>query len=93
MIEAKITSVDCYMRENGCSKVEASSEFWKRVKKAWKDMNEECLEPRPASMLILKRVVNLARVINILYVVEDAYSNSSTNTKELIKYVLVDPVD
>nr|UYW66144.1 delta-cadinene synthase [Salvia pomifera] len=91
-IEQKITGVDCYMKENDCSKTEAFSEFWKRVNKAWKDLNEECLEPREASMPILTRVVNLARVINILYVDEDAYTNSKTRTKELITLVLVDPV-
>nr|QBA83619.1 terpene synthase [Mentha x piperita] len=91
-IEQKITSVDIYMRENGCSKTEAFGEFWKRVKKAWKDMNEECLEPRPASMPILTRVLNLARVINLLYVGEDAYGSSSTKTKDFIQSVLVDPL-
>ncbi|KAH6812453.1 hypothetical protein C2S51_026215 [Perilla frutescens var. frutescens] len=92
-VEQKITSVDCYMNENGCSKMEALSELSKRVEKAWKDLNEECLEPRAASMPILVRVVNLARVINLLYVGEDSYGNSSTKTKELIKSVLVDPIN
>ncbi|XP_057781644.1 (-)-germacrene D synthase-like isoform X2 [Salvia miltiorrhiza] len=92
-IEEKITSVDCYMKENECSKMEAFSEFGKQVNKAWKDMNEECLEPRPASMPILIRIFNLARVINLLYVDEDAYGNSSTKTKELVKSVLVETVD
>nr|E2E2N8.1 RecName: Full=(-)-germacrene D synthase; AltName: Full=Terpene synthase 3; Short=OvTPS3 [Origanum vulgare]ADK73619.1 terpene synthase 3 [Origanum vulgare] len=91
-IEQKIISVDCYMRENGCSKEEACREFWNRVKKAWKCMNEECLEPRAASMAILARVLNLARVINLLYVGEDAYGSSSTKTKNFIKSVLVDPI-
>lgn len=80
------------MRENGCSKEEACREFWNRVKKAWKCMNEECLEPRAASMAILARVLNLARVINLLYVGEDAYGSSSTKTKNFIKSVLVDPI-
>ncbi|KAG6436190.1 hypothetical protein SASPL_101075 [Salvia splendens] len=91
-IEAKTTSVDCYMKENGCSKMEAFDEFWKRVKKAWKDINEECLEPRAASMAILVRIVHLARVINLLYVGEDSYGNPKTKTKEMVKMVLVEPV-
>nr|Q5SBP6.1 RecName: Full=Germacrene-D synthase; AltName: Full=(-)-germacrene D synthase [Ocimum basilicum]AAV63786.1 germacrene D synthase [Ocimum basilicum] len=91
-IEQKISSVDCYMKENGCSKMEAVGEFSKRVKKAWKNLNEEWVEPRAASMVILVRVVNLARVINLLYVGEDSYGNSSVKTKELIKGVLVHPI-
>ncbi|XP_047977602.1 (-)-germacrene D synthase-like [Salvia hispanica] len=91
-IEAKTTSVDCYMKENGCSKMEAFDEFWKRVKKAWKDINEECLEPRAVSMAILVRILHLARVINLLYVGEDSYGNPKAKTTEMVKMVLVEPV-
>lgn len=81
------------MRETGCSKMEAFSEFSKRVKKAWKDINEELVEAQGTRMAIVLRVVNLARVINLLYVGEDAYGNSSSKTKNLIKGVLVDAVN
>ncbi|KAL1544183.1 Trehalose-6-P synthase/phosphatase complex synthase subunit [Salvia divinorum] len=91
-IEQKTTSVDCFMKEKGCTKMEAFDEFWKRVNKAWKDMNEECLEPRVASVHILERIVHLAQVINLLYVGEDSYGNPKGKTKELLKLVLVEPV-
>ena len=80
------------MKENGCSKMEAFDEFWKRVKKAWKDINEECLEPRAVSMAILVRILHLARVINLLYVGEDSYGNPKAKTTEMVKMVLVEPV-
>ncbi|KAL0362764.1 UNVERIFIED_CONTAM: Germacrene-D synthase [Sesamum calycinum] len=80
------------MNEYGASKKETFAEFWKQVKKAWKDINEECLEPLPASMPVLMRVVNLARVINLLYERDDEYVNSNTETKQIVRCVLVDPV-
>nr|QEV81848.1 terpene synthase 9 [Prunella vulgaris] len=91
-VEQKITLMDIYMKEKGCSKMEACNEFWKQVKKAWKDINEECVEPRAASMEIILRVLNLTRVINLLYVGQDSYGNSDSKTKNLIKSVLVDPL-
>ncbi|GER53347.1 germacrene-D synthase [Striga asiatica] len=43
--ESKITAVECYMKQNDASEAEAFADFWEQVKKAWKDMNEECLQP------------------------------------------------
>ncbi|XP_011090538.1 germacrene-D synthase-like [Sesamum indicum] len=90
--EQKVTAVDCYMNEYGASKKDTFAEFRKQVKKAWKDINEECLQPTPVSMPVLMRVVNLARVINLLYERGDEYSNSNTKTKKVVRYVLVEPV-
>ncbi|KAG6407012.1 hypothetical protein SASPL_129992 [Salvia splendens] len=41
--------------------VDARAQIRQRMKNAWKDMNQECLELTPASMPILMRVINLAR--------------------------------
>lgn len=90
--EQKITAVECYMNQNGGSKTEVFDELEKRVKKAWKDINRECLEPRAVCMPILMRVLNLARVINLLYTGEDCYGKSSDKTRDIVKCVLIDPV-
>ncbi|KAL0399292.1 UNVERIFIED_CONTAM: Germacrene-D synthase [Sesamum radiatum] len=90
--EQKVTAVDCYMNEYGASKTDTFAEFRKQVKKAWKDINEECLEPTSVSMPVLMRVINLARVINFLYEHDDEYTNSNTKTKQIVRYLLVEPV-
>ncbi|CAL5406940.1 unnamed protein product [Camellia sinensis] len=53
----------------------------KRVTNAWKDINQECLRPTAVPMPLLLRVVNLARVINVLYKDEDGYTHSGTKLK------------
>lgn len=79
------------MKQYGMSKEEARAQLEEQVKGAWKDMNEECLEPRQASMQILMRVLNFGRVINLLYAEDDCYANP-INSKEWVKMVLVEPV-
>ena len=86
------SAVECYMNQYGASKEEALDEFQKQVKHAWKDINKECLSPTEVPMPLLERVVNLARVINLLYEDEDGYTHSSTKVKEFITSMLVDPV-
>ncbi|KAL0353572.1 UNVERIFIED_CONTAM: Beta-caryophyllene synthase [Sesamum angustifolium] len=91
--EKKYTAVHCYMNQTGASKMDTFAELRKQVANAWKDMNQECLHPTvPVSMLILKPVVDLARVIHLLYSDNDDYTNSQTNTRDYINSVLVEPV-
>nr|U3LVL5.1 RecName: Full=Germacrene D synthase; Short=LaGERDS; AltName: Full=(-)-germacrene D synthase; AltName: Full=Bicyclogermacrene synthase [Lavandula angustifolia]AGL98420.1 germacrene-D synthase [Lavandula angustifolia] len=89
--EQKPSGALCYMKQYGVSKEEACAEVRKHVKNAWKDMNQECLEPRPASMQVLTRVVNLGRVINLLYTGDDWYGNP-LGSKEWVKMVFVEPL-
>ncbi|KAL3508561.1 hypothetical protein ACH5RR_027962 [Cinchona calisaya] len=84
--------VECYMTEYGGSKEEAYDEFQKRVKDAWKDINKEHLHPTSVPMPVLDRVLNLARVINLLYKDKDGYMHSTTRVKEFITLVLVEPI-
>ncbi|KAL0443448.1 UNVERIFIED_CONTAM: Bicyclogermacrene synthase [Sesamum latifolium] len=65
--EKKPTAVECYMNENGASKDEAFAELKKQVTKAWKDINQECLQSTVSiSMPVLMRVLNLSRVTYFL---------------------------
>ncbi|KAH6812698.1 hypothetical protein C2S51_021716 [Perilla frutescens var. frutescens] len=89
--EQKPSSVHCYMKQYGVSEGEARDELRRQVKNAWKDMNEECLEPRPASMPILMCVFNLCRVINLLYGDDDCYSDP-IKSKYWVNMVLVEKV-
>ena len=79
------------MKQYGVPDEEARAQVKKRVRNAWKDINQECLEPRPASMSILMHVVNLARVINLLYSDADCYTDPN-KSKAWVKMVLIEPV-
>nr|GME12960.1 (-)-germacrene D synthase-like [Ipomoea batatas] len=86
------TAVEICMKQYGKSKEETFNEFQTRVSNAWKDINQECLNPTAFPMPILIRVVNLARVMDLLYKDEDTYTHSATETKDIITSVLIDPI-
>ncbi|KAL7185034.1 hypothetical protein ACSBR2_027054 [Camellia fascicularis] len=85
-----VSVVECYMKQYGASEEEALVELQKRVTNAWKDINQECLRPTAVPMPLLLRVVNLARMINVLYKDEDGYTNSGTKLKGFVTSVLID---
>ncbi|XP_016493324.1 (-)-germacrene D synthase-like isoform X2 [Nicotiana tabacum] len=85
------SAVESYMKEFGGSKQEAYAKFEKLVANGWEDVNKECLYSVPAPRPILLRVLNLTRVINLLYKDEDLYTNSKTKLKDIITKVLVEP--
>ena len=81
------------MKEYGASEQEAYDEFQRQIVEAWKDINEEWLDehehvPRP----LLMRVLNLARVMDVVYKDGDCYTNSGGLMKTFIKSLLVDAV-
>ena len=80
------------MKQYGASEQETHNEFNKQVRDAWKDMNEECLMPTDVPMTILTRVLNLARVIDVLYKNEYDYTHSGTVLKDFVTSMLIDPV-
>nr|XP_027125089.1 putative late blight resistance protein homolog R1B-16 [Coffea arabica] len=87
------TAVECYVNEYGVTKREAFDEFNKQVANAWKDINGECLNSNAVPMAVLERVVNLAKVINLLYKdEEDWYTHSATKLKDTITTALIDPI-
>ncbi|CAL5342397.1 unnamed protein product [Camellia sinensis] len=87
-----ISAVECYMKQYGASEEEVLVEFRKRVTNAWKDINQECLHPTVVPMPLLLRVVNLARVMDVLYKDEDGYTHSGTKLKGFVTSVLIDSV-
>ncbi|CAK9136862.1 unnamed protein product [Ilex paraguariensis] len=86
------SAVECYMKQHGASKQEAYAEFDKQVTNAWKDINQECLHPTAVPIPFLMRVLNLARIINLLYKDEDGYKNSKTKFKTYVTLFLVNSV-
>nr|GMC90831.1 (-)-germacrene D synthase-like [Ipomoea batatas] len=86
------SSVEIYMKEYGKSKEETTRELLERITNAWKDINQQCLKPTIVPMPILIRVLNFARVIDLLYSDEDSYTHSKTKLKDFITSTLVNPI-
>ena len=80
------------MKQYDVSKQEVHDEFRKQIVNAWKDINKECLRPFEVPVPLLTRVVNLLRVMDLLYKDEDAYTHLGGVMVEGITSMLVDPV-
>nr|GMD31318.1 (-)-germacrene D synthase-like [Ipomoea batatas] len=86
------SSVQIFMKEYGKSKEETTTELQEQVINAWKDINQECLKPTVFPMPILTRILNLTRVIDLLYHDGDLYTHSETKLKHIITSTLVNPI-
>lgn len=79
------------MKHQGKTEAEAVDLFREQVKSSWKDTNEEFLKPTVFPAPLLERVLNLARVMDVLYKNDDGFTNSHL-IKDLIASVLKDPI-
>jgi hypothetical protein len=70
----------------------ATEELRKQVTNAWKDINEECLYPTTVPMPLVMPILNLARVIDVIYKDEDGYTNAGVVLKDFVASLLVEPV-
>ncbi|KAG9444302.1 hypothetical protein H6P81_015642 [Aristolochia fimbriata] len=87
------SAVQSYMKEHpGCSEEEACKKLREIVEVHWKDINEECLEPAPVPVPLLQRILNLSRVMEMLYQHGDGYTFSNTYTKERIEAMFVNAI-
>ncbi|XP_022876862.1 beta-caryophyllene synthase-like [Olea europaea var. sylvestris] len=90
--EQKIMAVECYIKEKGASKEDAFAVFQTQVMNAWKDIKQESINSDVVPMAVLVQVVNLARVINLIYKDGDGDTNSKTKLKDFITAILIQPV-
>ncbi|XP_061375423.1 probable terpene synthase 2 [Gastrolobium bilobum] len=86
-----VSSIECYMRQHGVTKQDAIEELNRRVTSAWKDINEEFLDPTEMPKPLLRVALNLSRVIYVLYKDEDGYVHSKGSTKDDIASLLLNP--
>ncbi|KAG6685681.1 hypothetical protein I3842_12G124100 [Carya illinoinensis] len=87
-----VSGIECYIKQHGVSKQEVHEEFQRQIVNAWKDMNEELLKPTQVPMPLLLHILNLARVMDLLYKNEDAYTNLGGVLIEGVTSLLVNPV-
>ncbi|KAL3570701.1 hypothetical protein D5086_027950 [Populus alba] len=86
------SGVECYIKQYGLSEQEVYKEFHMQVVNAWKDINEECLKPTAVPMPLLERILNLSRVIDVIYKEEDQYTHVGEVMKNNIASLLIDSV-
>ncbi|KAK9041661.1 hypothetical protein V6N11_016751 [Hibiscus sabdariffa] len=86
------SAVECYMNQYGTSMQTAYEELFKQVNDAWKDINEGFLKPTAAPASVLYLILNLARVMDVLYKGEDAYTRAGNSAKTSITALLIDPI-
>ncbi|GMI65484.1 terpene synthase 21 [Hibiscus trionum] len=86
------SAVECYMNQYGASMQAAYDELLKQVNDAWKDINEGFLKPTAAPTSALNLILNLARVMDVLYKGEDAYTRAGNSAKTSITALLIDPI-
>ncbi|CAN4115215.1 unnamed protein product [Withania somnifera] len=89
-----VTGIECYMEEHNLSLEEASEKLSEIAENAWKDLNKECIKPTSMPSEILMRVVNLTRLIDVVYKNnQDGYSDPKNNVKSVIEALLVNPIN
>ncbi|XP_077221452.1 putative terpene synthase 2 isoform X3 [Tasmannia lanceolata] len=86
-----VSSLECYVKEHGCSEQEACDKLQELIKIAWKGLSQACLDP-PVSLALLMPIVNLARVMEVLYKNDDGYTFAEGKTKERIITLFVEPI-
>ncbi|XP_065862230.1 (-)-germacrene D synthase-like [Euphorbia lathyris] len=89
------SAVECYMKQHGVSEKEAYDGIKKLVENSWKDINEEILKPgvHTAKMPMPLRncILNFAKVINVVYLDEDGYTDSKNSLKKVLATLLLKP--
>lgn len=79
------------MKQHGVSDEEVIKVFRKEISNGWKDINEGFLKPTEVAMPLLERILNLARVMDVIYKDDDGYTNSYV-IKDYITTLLEKPV-
>ncbi|GMN27156.1 hypothetical protein TIFTF001_050455 [Ficus carica] len=87
------SSVVCYRKQYGVSEEDAYDDLNKKVIEAWKDINEEFLvNPMVVPKPVLVRVLNLSRVMDLLYKDGDGYTQVGKVTKDAVGALLIDSI-
>ncbi|KAD3338094.1 hypothetical protein R6Q59_027212 [Mikania micrantha] len=84
-----MSTLECYMKEHGVEEEYVYDLFKQRVEDAWKDINRELLICKDVPMVLKTRVLNLARVMEILYKYDDTLKNVGEELKDNIKSCFV----
>nr|KAJ0198711.1 hypothetical protein LSAT_V11C600320860 [Lactuca sativa] len=81
--------VESYMKQYDVTEEYVHDLLYKQVEDAWKDISLETLICKDVPMPLLTRVINLARVINVLYENKNHFTNVGEELIEIIKSLFV----
>nr|GFC46115.1 beta-caryophyllene synthase [Tanacetum cinerariifolium] len=86
------SSVDCYMKQYEVTEEYVHSLFNKQIEDAWKAITRESLVCKDVPMPIIMRVINLTRVMDVLYKHKDSFTHVGEEVIDHIKSLLVRPL-
>ncbi|GAB4836555.1 hypothetical protein Ancab_001467, partial [Ancistrocladus abbreviatus] len=86
------SAIDCYIRQYNISEEHAYDGVNQRIEDAWKDVNQEMLKPTVTPMSLLTVILNLVRVVDVLFKGEDGFTTVSQNTKDVINVLFIDSI-
>ncbi|KAK1433294.1 hypothetical protein QVD17_10204 [Tagetes erecta] len=86
------SGIQCYMNEYDVTEQHVYDLFNKKVEEAWKEMNLESLSCKDVEMPVIMRVINLARVMDVLYKNTDHFTHVDDELINHIKSLVVDAI-
>ncbi|PWA48782.1 terpenoid cyclases/protein prenyltransferase alpha-alpha toroid [Artemisia annua] len=87
------SGIEIYMKQSDASEEHVYDMFRKKVEDAWKEINLESLMCKDVSMPLIMRVINLARVIEVLYKYKDNFTHVDEELVKHIKSLLIEPMN
>uniref|UniRef100_A0A6N2KI82 Isoprene synthase, chloroplastic n=1 Tax=Salix viminalis TaxID=40686 RepID=A0A6N2KI82_SALVM len=86
------SGVECYMKQYNISEKKAIEEIQKMNAAVWKDINEDCMRPTKAPMLLLQLLVNLVRATEVIYANGDDAYTIPLSVKDYVSLLFIEPV-
>nr|AIG92847.1 sesquiterpene synthase 6 [Matricaria chamomilla var. recutita] len=86
------SSIECYSKESGATEEEACEYISSKVEDAWKVINRESLRPTAVPFPLLMPAINLARMCEVLYSVNDGFTHAEGDMKSYMKSYFVHPM-
>ncbi|KAD3641560.1 hypothetical protein E3N88_30784 [Mikania micrantha] len=86
------SSVECYMKQYGVSKEQASELLSKQVEDYWKVINKESLRPTNVPGPLLMSPINFSRATDFIYARGDNYTQATKEMIDCINSLLVNPI-
>ncbi|KAL7582210.1 hypothetical protein Lser_V15G42220 [Lactuca serriola] len=83
------SSVESYMKQYDVPEKYVHDLFNKKIEDAWKDITQESLMCKDVPMTLITRVINLARVMDVLYKRKDSFTHVGEELIDHIKSLLV----
>ncbi|KAB5512049.1 hypothetical protein DKX38_029077 [Salix brachista] len=86
------SGVECYMKQYNISEKKAIEEIQKMNAAVWKDINEDCMRPTKAPMLLLQLLVNLVRATEVIYANGDDAYTIPLSVKDYVSLLFIEQV-